>query len=241
MNAFFSLVKRSFSCHFPRALLAVLGGFVFLALFSLLPLPSSILQADMLWNAFLALLPLGFALCAVLIQRRPAKPTWLKAVFWVLCVLWAAFFPNGPYMLTDLIHLSRFSYDVVNSRLAWLGLFHIVAAVTTGCTSGFLSLRLMQETVKERFGGKAGWLFCAVFSILAGIAIFIGRFLRFNSWDLLFRPNALLSALASLSPGYALSMSALFAVAVLCLYLFFFLLSPCPFPARHPSIDKKPS
>jgi len=100
--------------------------------------------------------------------------------------LWLLFFPNAPYIATDFVHLQRsalvpYWYDAVTiAAFAWVGLM-----------LGFASLYLMQTVVRQWRGVVAGWIF-AVFAIgLCSLGIYLGRFLRLNSWDALEHPSVL--------------------------------------------------
>ena len=64
----------------------------------------------------------------------------------------------------------------------------ILLFALTGLVLGFISLRSMQRLVAGRFGWRTGWLFVGGMSLLSGIAIYAGRFLRWNSWDVIARP-----------------------------------------------------
>src|SRR6185436_9690308 len=104
---------------------------------------------------------------------------------------WLIFFPNAPYIFTDLTHLmSR------HSGHFWVDLVLILLFAWTGFLLGFLSLYLMQSLVARRLGGAAGWVFIAVVAGLSGFGIYVGRFLRWNSWDVLLNPVGLFRDLA---------------------------------------------
>ena len=142
-------------------------------------------QLYLVWNLFLAWMPLGFALAAVcLAQTRPQRRSWFLAA----AAAWFVFFPNAPYILTDLIHLGPKS----NARF-WTDLVLILIFALIGLVLGFLSLFLMQRLVARRHGWPAGWLFVGVVAGLSGFGIFAGRFLRWNSWDVVFSPIELIS------------------------------------------------
>ena len=96
---------------------------------------------------------------------------------------WLLFFPNAPYIFTDLIHLSARSYAGI-----WADMSLILLCALTGLVLGFVSLYLMQSVVERVFGGAASWLFIAAVAVLSGFGMYLGRFLRFNSWDVLFKP-----------------------------------------------------
>jgi uncharacterized membrane protein len=70
----------------------------------------------------------------------------------------------------------------------WVDLTLILSTALTGLVLGFLSLYLMQSVVRRRFGPLAGWAFIAIIAFLGSLGICLGRFLRFNSWDVLVRP-----------------------------------------------------
>jgi uncharacterized membrane protein len=72
----------------------------------------------------------------------------------------------------------------------------ILLFALTGLALGFLSLYLMQSLVARRLGWTAGWLFVAGTAALSGVGIYLGRFLRWNSWDVLLNPLELLRDVA---------------------------------------------
>jgi uncharacterized membrane protein len=139
--------------------------------------------AFLVWNLFLAWLPLVFALLAGDAHREGPGPNWR---FRSLAVAWLLFFPNAPYIFTDLIHLTRDFY----SRF-WVDLVLILAFALTGWVVGFISLFLMQTLVRRMLGRAASWLFIAGVAGLSGFGIYLGRFLHFNSWDVVLKPFAL--------------------------------------------------
>ena len=107
--------------------------------------------------------------------------------------LWLAFFPNAPYIVTDFIHL-RWRYPVP----IWYDVFLLAIAAWTGLFLATFSLRTMQQIVKTFLGTTASWLFTALVIGLSGLGIYLGRFLRWNSWDLLIQPGKVLSDIALL-------------------------------------------
>ncbi len=140
-------------------------------------------HAFLIWNLFLAWLPLGFALLASREYQANSSPSWK---FRSLAVAWLLFFPNAPYIFTDLIHLTtRFHGHF------WVDLVLVLSCALTGLVLGFLSLFLMQGMVARTLGRAASWGFVGVVAALSGFGIYLGRFLRFNSWDVLLRPVSL--------------------------------------------------
>jgi uncharacterized membrane protein len=137
-------------------------------------------SAFLVWNLFLAWLPLVFALLAC--DHYHKSPGW-NWRFFGFAGAWLLFFPNAPYIITDLIHVTPRIYQHY-----WMDLILVLLCALTGLVLGFVSLFLMQSLVRGRFGWLAGWIFIAAIAGLSGIGIYLGRFLRFNSWDVLTNP-----------------------------------------------------
>jgi uncharacterized membrane protein len=132
----------------------------------------------LVWNLFLSWVPLSFALIAHDRARTRLDPTV------ALCgALWLLFFPNAPYMLTDFIHLGE------GPAPLWYDALMLSAFAWTGLVLGFASLYLIQIVVERIAGSVWGWA-CVLFALaLASIGVYIGRFIRFNSWDALLHPR----------------------------------------------------
>jgi uncharacterized membrane protein len=148
-------------------------------------LAHSLRHGYLIWNLFLAWLPLFFCLAAVRALRSHGERHWK---FWVLAAAWLLFLPNAPYIFTDLTHLG-----VKTRPYFWVDLVLIVMTAWTASLVGFLSLYVMQTLVSRRYGWVTGWGFAVVISGLVGVGIYIGRFLRWNSWDLLINPFGIAS------------------------------------------------
>ncbi len=139
----------------------------------------------LVWNLFLAWIPYLAALWAAGIHQRHPRRWW--ATF-APGILWLAFFPNAPYIITDFLHLSArppvpMWFDIgLLATFAWSGLFLAV-----------FSLRAMQHVVRSFLGQAASWLFVLMTLGLSGLGVYMGRFLRWNSWDLLVQPKAVLA------------------------------------------------
>lgn len=135
----------------------------------------------LIWNLFLAAIPMGLTL--VLGLTDPAtRRRWLLPVG----LLWLLFFPNAPYILTDLLHLGEYP-----GVPRWYDLTLILTAAWNGLMLGYASLLDMQRFVEERLGWAAGWGFSAAALMLSAYGVYLGRFLRFNSWDIVTNPFSL--------------------------------------------------
>jgi uncharacterized membrane protein len=144
-------------------------------------------NTGLVWNLFLAWVPLGLAL---LLYDRHVRRAGL-ATLAGLGLLWLLFFPNAPYIVTDFKHLAgstgeKFWYDGVL----------IATAATTGLLLGFVSLYLLQAIVRRGVGVRCAWLF--VFAVLGvgSFGVYLGRVQRWNSWDVFVRPGSLAADLA---------------------------------------------
>ena len=139
--------------------------------------------ASLVWNLFLAWVPLVFALLAGDEFYVGTGRNWRFVGF---AGAWLLFFPNAPYIFTDVIHLTTYFYNHF-----WVDLVLILLCALTGFVLGFVSLFLMQGVVRRLFGTAASWWFIGAVAALSGFGIYLGRFLRFNSWDIILKPFAL--------------------------------------------------
>jgi uncharacterized membrane protein len=138
----------------------------------------------LLWNLFLAWIPLVCALAAERMRSRIAL---------LACgAAWLVFLPNAPYLLTDLAHVSG-----RNSNWFWYDLIMLLSFGLTGMLLGYVSLYVMQKQVANRFGAAKGWVFAIATLGLCSFGIYLGRFERFNSWDVVFNPFDLLFTIYS--------------------------------------------
>ena len=137
----------------------------------------------LLGNLFLACVPLFFSTALRVTNRLRLHWTIMAA----LAGLWLLFLPNAPYILTDILHLTRASHAP-----AWYDLALLLSCAGTGLLVGYLSLADVQGIVARKFSPAIGWIFALVSLVLSGFAIYLGRFLRWNSWDVLFTPTLVL-------------------------------------------------
>lgn len=136
---------------------------------------------SLIWNLFLAWIPFMLAYFAHAVSWRRAS---LYFIIPGIALLWLIFFPNAPYMLTDLQDLAR---RAAGAPL-WYDVIIVVWCSWTGMLLGLISLYLMQDIIARNFGRAAGWVFVFAISGLSSFGIYIGRFVRLNSWDILQDP-----------------------------------------------------
>ena len=170
----------------------------------------------LLANLFLACIPL-FLSTALRIASHWRLP-W--PVQLPLFSLWLLFLPNAPYILTDILHLTRAS-----RAPAWYDLALLLSCAGTGLLLGYLSLIDVQGIVARNFGRGFSWIFAFVSLVLSGFAIYLGRFLRWNSWDVLISPSLLFQITDGLmnprAHGKALAVTLVFGVILTLGYITF--------------------
>lgn len=143
-----------------------------------------VIYSNLVWNLFLAWIPFGFSMLADALYRFFPRAWWLLIL---PGALWLLFFPNAPYILTDFFHLTPREgvpmwYDILLLiTFSWTGIFLAIA-----------SLRTMQRLVKSYVGDFLSWLFVFFILNLSAVGIYLGRFERWNSWDMLSHPRRIL-------------------------------------------------
>lgn len=135
------------------------------------------------WNLFLAFVPWA-ASSLMMISPKLRQSKWMLVV--LLCT-WLLFFPNAPYILTDLFHLR-----LTSSMPVWFDLILILSFAWTGLLFGFLSLWDIEDLLKNRLKEKYVIGISVLLLFIGSFGIYIGRYLRWNSWDILTSPFRLL-------------------------------------------------
>jgi len=138
-------------------------------------------HAELVWNLFLAWIPFLVALQVYEGYRRGAARIYLL----LGGVLWLLFFPNAPYIVTDFKWLT-----VSSGAPIWYDVVLISAGAWAGLLLGFISLYLMQAVMRRALGALNAWLFVLAALVLSSFGIYLGRFQRSNSWDVLVRPRS---------------------------------------------------
>ncbi|WP_288244916.1 DUF1361 domain-containing protein [uncultured Chryseobacterium sp.] len=132
------------------------------------------------WNLFLAWIPFFISSFLVIFKIRS------KLSLVVAITVWILFFPNSPYILTDLFHLrSR------NAVPIWYDLVVILSYAWTGLFCGFISLLDIEKLLSDYFKKLTINIITVLFLFLTSFGVYLGRFLRWNSWDVLSNPFGL--------------------------------------------------
>ncbi len=175
------ITHRSLLQRYPLVLASLLACSVLAAR---IYLSHSWAYGHLVWNLFLAWVPYLCSMWAASIYRPYPGGAWRLIL---PGMLWLIFFPNAPYLVTEFVHLRQIAplalwYDVgLLSTFAW-----------TGCFLAVASLHIMQTLAKTFVGHTGSWLFVIGVAGLSGLGIYLGRFLRWNSWDLFLDPRGIL-------------------------------------------------
>lgn len=142
----------------------------------------------MTWNLFLAFIPLALSVWLFRIKRGRS---W---VWWLGFIVFYAFLPNAPYLLTDVIHLID---DIRTIQSVWMITLVLIPVYLLVIFAGFEAyvISLINLGYYLHRIGKSQWIFRVelITHALCAIGIYWGRFLRFNSWDFITQPDALLT------------------------------------------------
>ena len=136
----------------------------------------------LVWNLFLAWIP--YIITLFLDRIHEKFQSRLATAGALGC--WLLFLPNAPYILTDLLHLKSRS-----PIPHWYDLMLILSFAWTGMMLGLLSLHRVQLFMNKRISAIWSWVLTITVIGLTGFGVYLGRFLRWNSWDILSNPIGL--------------------------------------------------
>jgi uncharacterized membrane protein len=217
-------VIRRLRASFSDRRLAVVSSLMLLSVFVVALVAVRIVytgspeHAGIVWNLFLAWIPFAVAL---LLYERARRGASLRVLL-PLAALWLLFFPNAPYLLTDLKHVGSSArvpvlYDVVL----------LAAGAWAGLLLGLTSLFLVHAVARRLTNALNAWALVVGVLAVSSFGIYLGRVERWNSWDVVVRPHSLGHQLAAgllhpLSHPRPLGMTVLFTAFLLVSYLVFY-------------------
>ncbi|KAA6441160.1 DUF1361 domain-containing protein [Dyadobacter flavalbus] len=140
------------------------------------------------WNLFLSWIPLIIAFFADNFTKRFGK---IPVVLILLSVVWLAFFPNAPYMITDLAHLTV-DYE---RDLTWHDVIMLFFYAEVSLFNGLVSLYWIHRSWRRVFNRVTSNTFLLASLPLAGFGVYLGRVRRMNSWDIIHDPRLILKNL----------------------------------------------
>lgn len=138
----------------------------------------------LVWNLFLAWVPFVLALGLAAVHRL----RWWRPLLWILGAGWLLFLPNAPYILTDFVHLGRH-----RGAPLWFDAVLIGTFAAVGLALGLASLLVVHHVVEARSGRLLGWVVAVGSLLLSALGTYLGRFPRFNSWDVVTNPDGLVA------------------------------------------------
>lgn len=169
--------------HLRLTLILTLSSFLScLLLLARVLYAKNIVYTFLVWNLFLAWVP--YAISAWLSDRYIHKLR--RAGFIVGLALWLLFIPNAFYIITDFLHLRVWGIVPL-----WFDVILLLSFAWNGLVLGFISLRMVHSIFERAYGVLIGWATTWVVLFLSSFAIYLGRFLRWNSWDFLTAPQRL--------------------------------------------------
>jgi len=168
-------------------LFGVLLGWCGLLLLARVARSGSVSFVFLAWNLFLASIP-ALAAAGFVRAADRGSPALVQTGWFAL---WLAFLPNAPYIVTDFMHLRPRPLVPL-----WYDIAILASCAGTGLLLAYTSLADVQGVLARKFSQFAGWVLAAVVLVLSGFGIYLGRFLRWNSWDALSSPLELLADIA---------------------------------------------
>ncbi|MDT0559211.1 DUF1361 domain-containing protein [Ichthyenterobacterium sp. W332] len=143
-------------------------------------LTQSFFYLFLVWNLFLAIIP--YAISIIMVHKNISNKLQLFLGFGV----WLAFLPNAPYIITDLWHLRLASSDIF-----WLDIIVVSSFAANGLLLFYLSLHDMLQLLNQYLQKVFFKVLPIILILLSSFGIYLGRFLRYNSWEILSNPKVL--------------------------------------------------
>ncbi len=147
-------------------------------------LTQSIFLFFLIWNLFLAIIP--YIIVVYIRSNKVIQKSKFKT--FTILFIWLLFLPNSFYIITDFVHLQQ-----SNVNTFWFDLIVLSSYAFMGFTLGLLSLFEFEKILQQFFSAKIIQIIIPIVCFLCGIGIYIGRILRFNSWDIIGNPFQLIA------------------------------------------------
>jgi uncharacterized membrane protein len=134
----------------------------------------------LVWNLFLAWIPF---IISRAFKKMGRAAMWKQAVVFLV---WLLFFPNALYMVTDLIHLEQ-----ETSVPKWYDAVLLFSCAAIAMVMAFISLLRLEKYLMDKFNGRVVERLVFFILFLGSFGVYLGRFLRWNSWDIVSNPLGL--------------------------------------------------
>jgi uncharacterized membrane protein len=178
----------------------------------------------LVWNLFLAWLPCLAAVMIDWLRKKWTAGGSLKLILMLgFAAMWLLFYPNSPYIITDLIHLTIHKNTYVSHgtyiSAFWIDLVMIVLFAWNGLLLAFLSMYHLHSMIYTAGFRRFSWLFVGLVCLLSGYGIWLGRVPRLNSWDVFTDGERVLLLIKQSVEGETLLFAGLFAVFIALVYV----------------------
>jgi len=181
-------IKNFFLSRFKIfALVSVSMLFSIVLLMIRMKLTHSFFYLFLVWNLFLAIIP--FAMTTYLVSLP--KLNKFVLAFWFS--VWLLFLPNAPYIVTDLLHLK-----ISITHVLWLDVLVILNFALSGLLLFYLSINDMKTILLTFLSKRKANYIETIIIFLSAFGIYLGRFLRYNSWEILSNPQYLLADIGNM-------------------------------------------
>ena len=142
------------------------------------------------WNIFLALIPFFISYFLLNLSN---KNKLTNIILIIGGIFWLFFIPNAPYLVTDLIHIGEIRtvpilYDTIL----------LFSTAVLGLILGLYSIYHIEQILKKKYSFKIATKIIYVLIFLISFGIYLGRFLRFNSWDIIINPIVFINTLGKI-------------------------------------------
>jgi uncharacterized membrane protein len=141
-------------------------------------------------------------------------------IFFIFGIFWLLFIPNSPYIITDLIHIGE-----IRKVPVLFDSFLIFATAIVGLFLGMYSMYDMERIIKIKFKRNINIIMITVFSFVIGFGVYLGRFLRFNSWDIFANPVSIFNGVIEIFSNKVETIEALLYTVLFSVFIFIFYLS----------------
>jgi len=156
-----------------------------LAVYRVVSMRTDNFYAFLIWNLFLAWIPFLFSMAAYQLDKKKMG----GLLLFLVGAAWLLFFPNAPYIMTDLVHLTAGSRKYIVSgeiqNRYWYDLIMLLLFTWSGWMTGFFSLYQFQTVIYRKSNLLLSWVFVLAACLLGGYGVLLGRVYRLNSWDIL--------------------------------------------------------
>lgn len=173
----------------------------------------------LIWNLFLGFIPYAISKW----MQRNVNWNNNKLLFCTCFIAWLLFIPNSFYIITDLFHLGSF-----NKMPLWFELMVILSFAWNGLLFGILSVRQIERLVESPLFKGSRLLFVYPVMFLNALGVYIGRYMRFNSWDVITNPFHLVKDISELAMHpiqYKYAWGMVFCFSIFMTLIFFTLIS----------------